>query len=144
VKGDCLRRSPSAWLSVFSTTLVLLSGCGGDGDSQESQRLDRAVAERLAQQSDAVADAIEANDGCEAERRVEALRSSLQAASVPTTVRREIERFANRTFTCVPVAPPPPPAAVSTEEDDDDQGKGKGHKKQKKGKKHGHDDEGED
>jgi hypothetical protein len=129
----------------------LLAGCGGDDGSREP-RLDRAVAERLAAQSDAVADAIEANDGCAAAERAAALRRGLQEADVPETVRREVEPLASRTFTCVPPPPPPvPPAPVSTEEEgDDDSGKrkAKGHKKHKKdngkGKKHGHDDEGDE
>jgi hypothetical protein len=126
--------------------LLVLAGCGGDGGS--SQRLDPAVAARLADESDAVADAIEANDGCEAARRVAALRSSLEQASVPDAVRRQVGRYANRTFTCVPPAPspppppPPPPPVASTSEDDDDHGKGKGHKNEKKHGKHGHDDDG--
>ena len=155
-KGDCLRRSPSAWLSVCSATLVLLAGCGGGDGSEESQRLDPAVAARLADESDAVADAIAANDGCEAARRVATLRASLEQASVPDGVRREVGRYANRTFTCLPPAPapppplpPPPPPVASTstsEEDDDDHGEGKrkGHRKEKKDKKHGHDDGGDD
>jgi hypothetical protein len=118
--------------------VLLAAGCGGDGSS-ESQRLDGAVAERLAAQSDAVADAIEANDGCAAEQRAAELRSSLDEAAVPVAIRREVERVATRTFTCnPPPPPPPPPPVVSTEdEDDDDHGEGKG-KKHKKGKKHGH------
>jgi hypothetical protein len=130
--------------------LLVLAGCGGDESS--SEQLDPAVAARLADESDAVADAIAANDGCEAARRAAALRSSLEQASVPDGVRREVGRYANRTFTCLPPAPPPsppppppPPPAASTstsEEDDDDHGEGKrkGHRKEKKDKKHGHDD----
>jgi hypothetical protein len=126
--------------------LLLLAGCGGDESS--SEQLDPAVAARLADESDAVADAIAANDGCEAARRVAALRASLEQASVPDGVRREVGRYANRTFTCLPPAPPPPPppppiASTSTsEEDDEDHGEGKrkGHRKEKKDKKHGHDD----
>jgi hypothetical protein len=128
----------------------LLAGCGGDNGSRDSQHLDRAVAERLAVESDAVADAIAANDGCEAERRLAALRSSASDAAVPEAVRQEVERFAGRTFTCAPPPPPPqqppppPPATVSTEDagDDHGDGHGKGHKKHKD-KKHGRDDGGD-
>jgi hypothetical protein len=96
----------------------------------------------LATQSEAVAEAIEANDGCEAARRVAELRSSLDEPGVPEAIRREVAPLAGRTFTCAPPPPPPPPAPVSTadeDEDHEDEGKkGKGHKKDK-GKKHGHD-----
>jgi hypothetical protein len=96
----------------------------------------------LAAQSDAVAEAIEANDGCEAARRVAELRSSLDEPGVPEAIRREVAPLAGRTFTCAPPPPPPPPPApVSTADEDDDHEdegkKGKSHKKDK-GKKHGH------
>ena len=134
--------------------MIVLAGCGGDDAS--SQRLDPAVAARLADESDAVAVAIEVNDGCEAARRVAALRRSLEQASVPDAVRREVGRYASRTFTCLPPAPPPPlappppppppPPVVSTSDEDDDhgEGKGKGHKKERKHKKHGHDEGGDE
>lgn len=131
----------------------MLAGCGGSGGSGKSQPLDPAVAARLADESDAVADAIQANDGCEAARRVAALRASVQRASVPDRIRRELERYASRTFTCVPTSTPPPPPpppppspppVVSTQDDEDNHGEneGKGHGKgKKKPKKHGHGDD---
>lgn len=125
---------------------MLVAGCGGD---EGSSQLDPTVAARLADQSDAVAQAIEANDGCAAAQRVAELKRSLESSAVPDTIRREAEPLASRTFTCAPPPPPPPPppAAVSTEEGDDDgHGKAKGPKKdkQKKHKKHRHDDEGDE
>ena len=131
--------------------MLVLAGCGGDDAS--SERLDPAVAARLADESDAVAVAIEANDGCEAARRVAALRSSLDQIRVPDAVRREVGRYASRSFTCLPAAPPPPPPpppappppVVSTSDDgDDDPGKGKHKGHEKKHKKHGHDDRGDE
>ena len=126
----------------------MLAGCGGD---DASRRLDPAVAARLADESDAVAVAIEANDGCEAARRVAALRSSLEQRSVPDAVRREVGRYANRSFTCLPPAPPPPPppappppVASTSDEEDDDHGKGKHNGHEKKHRKHGHDDRGDE
>jgi hypothetical protein len=98
----------------------------------------------LATQSEAVAEAIEANDGCEAARRVAELRSSLDEPGVPQAIRREAAPLAGRTFTCSPPPPPPPPAPVSTGDEDEDHRdegkKGKGHKKDK-GKKHGHEED---
>ncbi|MFL5931239.1 MAG: hypothetical protein ACJ75P_08280 [Gaiellaceae bacterium] len=128
--------------------MIVLAGCGGDDAS--SQRLDPAVAARLADESDAVAVAIEANDGCEAARRVAALRSSLEQVSVPDAVRRQVGRYAGRSFTCLPPAPPPPPPAppppvVSTsDEEDHDRGKGKHKGHEKKRKKHDHDEGGDE
>jgi hypothetical protein len=154
VKGDCLRRSPSAWLSVCSATLVLAVGCGGDGSSSETPQIDRAVAEKLAAQSDAVAAAIEANNGCLAAERIAALRATLDEEDVPREIRSEVERVASREFICVLDEPPPPalppPRTVPTDPDeeedgDDDGARGRGHggkdKKDKKDKKHGHEDD---
>lgn len=77
-------------------------------------------------QSDAVADAIEANNGCAAGERAAELRATLEAEAVPEAIRREVEPFATREFPCTPPAPPPvpppPPATVPTddhEEEDD-------------------------
>jgi hypothetical protein len=121
----------------------MAAGCGGDGDgSSESQRLDPAVAEQLAEQSDAVADAIAANDGCLAAERRDELRATLDAEVVPEAIRREVERIAAREFTCAPPAPPPPPPTVPTDDegDDDEEGKGKKDKKDKKNRGDGDDD----
>jgi hypothetical protein len=104
----------------------------------------------LAAQSEAVAEAIEANDGCEAARRVAELRSSLDEPGVPEAIRREVAPLAGRTFTCSPPPPPPPPAPVSTADEDEDEDedhedngkKGKGHKKDK-GKKHSREEDEE-
>ena len=146
MKGDCLRRSPSAWLSACSTTLVLLAaGCGGDGSS-DSAKLDPAVADRLAAQSEAVAQAIAANDGCLAAARAAELRTAAANPDVPVEVRQEVERVASREFTCnpPPPPPPPPPPAVTLpsadDEDEGDRGKGRGKKGKKDKKKRGHED----
>jgi len=81
------------------------------------------------------------------------LRSSLDQIRVPDAVRREVGRYASRSFTCLPAAPPPPPPpppappppVVSTSDDgDDDPGKGKHKGHEKKHKKHGHDDRGDE
>jgi hypothetical protein len=101
------------------------------------------VAEQLAAQSDAVADAIAANDGCLAEQRVGELRATLASSEVPEAVRSEVERVADREFTCNPPPPPPPPPVVvptETEEEDDEEGGGekKKDKKDKKDKQHCH------
>jgi hypothetical protein len=148
VRGDCLKRSPSGWLSVCSAALALAAaGCGGD--STGSERLDPVVAERLAAQSDAVADAIEANDGCAAADRLAELRAALDAEAVPEAIRQEVERVAEREFVCVsvpppappPTTPPPPPPPPVTDDDDhghdDDDKKGK----RKKDKRHGDEDD---
>jgi hypothetical protein len=93
-------------------------------------------------QSDAVADAIEKNDGCAAAERTDELRATLEAEAVPEAIRREVERFATREFTCNPPAPPPPPppATVPADDDDDDEGGRKKDKKDKKNRGDGDDD----
>jgi hypothetical protein len=108
------------------------------------------VARELAAQSDRVASAIEANDGCAATERVRELERSLADAAargdVPQPVRVEVERLLDREFVCIVATPPAPqpqaqpqspPAADDDDDHADDHGKrGKG---KKRGKKHGHD-----
>jgi hypothetical protein len=121
----------------------MAAGCGGDGDgSSESQRLDPDVAEQLAAQSDSIADAIAANNGCLAAERRDELRATLETEAVPEPIRREVERVAAREFTCNPPAPPPPPPTVPTDDegDDDDEGGRKKDKKDKKNRGDGDDD----
>jgi hypothetical protein len=143
-KGAFLRRSRNAWLSVCSAALALsLAGCGGEQESPDTARLDPAVAERLAGRSEDVAAALDSGDGCGAVEQADALRAELREASVPTPVRREIERtLADAQLVCAPPPaplPPPPPPPTDADDDDDDEGGGKG--KKGKGKKHGHEEE---
>jgi hypothetical protein len=102
------------------------------------------VAAQLAAQSDAVADAIEANDGCGAAAARDELRATLDDAAVPEAIRSEVEPFAAREFVCNPPAPPPPPPPVLTDQegggDDDGEGGRKKDKKDKKNRGQGDDD----
>jgi hypothetical protein len=103
------------------------------------------LADRLAAESDRVADAIEANDGCAAADRAAKLLTA--AAAAPEQARQEIERIARREFVCLPAPPPPepqpppPPPPLTTEDEgdeDDDKGKKDKRKKKKKDKRHEH------
>jgi hypothetical protein len=130
-KGGSLRRSPSAWLSVCSAALVLLAaGCGGGGEPSDAATLDPAVAEQLAAQSEAVADALEADDGCEAAERADELNATLEEAAdrgeVPEPIRQEIDRVLDRELPCTEPAPPtqPPPAPPPPSGDGDGDGDG--------------------
>jgi hypothetical protein len=87
------------------------------------------VAEQLALQSEAIADAIEHDDGCAATDRATELKATLDEAAgrgeVPETIRQEVARIVNREFTCdasppAPPPPPPPPSASTDEEEEDD------------------------
>jgi hypothetical protein len=152
-KGDCLRRSPSVWLSVCSAAIALLAaGCGGDESASQAPELRPVVAERLAARSDAIADAIERNDGCSARRDLERLGAELRASDVPAAIRREAQRVLAGTQVVCPERQPPPVTQPAEEEDDEGDGNGKNKakkkdkkdKKGKKGKKKGHDDEDDD
>lgn len=125
------------------TLACALSACGG-GDTSGTPQLDSAVAEQLAARSDAVADAIEANDGCAAAERVSELRAALDETTVPDDIRREVERVAGREFVCVEEQPPAvlkQPPVGDGDDDGRDKQKWKDKQKKHKGKKHGHDDD---
>jgi hypothetical protein len=84
------------------------------------------VAEQLAAQSDAVADAIAANDGCAAAAARDDLRATLDEAAVPEAIRAEVEPFALREFACAPPPPPPVPPPPPAETYQDGEGDGDG------------------
>ena len=125
---------------LLLTLVATLASCGGGEESTpEPPRLDPAVAERLAAASDAVADALEAGDGCRASGQIDDLSLMLHRERLPAAIRRRAELGLTRAaadVVCVPNQPPP--AVTETDEEDDE------HKGKKKDKKHGHDDEEDD
>jgi hypothetical protein len=140
---------------------VALSACGGA--ERASPTLPAPLADRLAAQSDSVADALDEGDGCEALRRLELLdraaERAISAERVPAELRGELRRSLRTLRAGIDCAPPvqAPPAAppVTTpventadddSEDDDDRGPDK-EKKKPKGNAYGHggaDDDDED
>jgi hypothetical protein len=113
--------------ALVALCVLALAGCGSDAhrSTPKTPRLPRALAQSWAQQSDAIASALAAGDGCTALHRATALRTDVIAA---VNTRRLPHRFlepltsavndlAGR-IRCVPPPAPPPPR---------EHGHGKGH-----------------
>jgi hypothetical protein len=125
--------------------VLLVSGCGGE-EPAPAPKLPAAVAQELAQRSDAVADRLEGGDSCAARSEADALQTEAVAA---VNERRIPRRFQEELLGSVAalaesiecVAPPvaedeggADEDEEQAEEDDDGNGKGKGKGKGKKGK----------
>jgi hypothetical protein len=132
---------------LLLSVAVALAGCGGGDDGSTAERLDPALAQRLASESDAVADALEAGDGCAAVARVQELRRSLASAQVPAVVRRQAERSLDRAdsgVVCTPPPPPPPPVVSAADQDEQHDKHEKRKKHKNKHGKHGKGEEGDE
>ena len=139
-------------MRAYLTTLIAvaaLAACGGEeAAAPEEPRLPRAVAERLAQRSEAVATALAEGDACRADERAAALRDearrAVEAEEVPPELRAELERTARELEAQIECAPAP--AADEDEQDEDrDRDEKKKEKKEKKKEKDKEDkDKGEE
>jgi hypothetical protein len=146
-KGGCPIRSLSVWLTACSAA-VALAGCGGQEQAQtevEGPRIERAIANELADLSDGVADQLESGNSCGAAESATLLRERLTAAinegKVPEAYLEELSGAANELVLgvpkCIDKVPPPPPDTDEEDEDDDDGGK-------KRKRKKDDEDDGED
>ena len=111
---------------VTSATL-LLPACGGsEEDGTNAPSLPRALAESLADKSDAVAARLDEGDTCGAAQEVTSLqetaRAAIDAGKVPVVLADELETTVAELVT-----------QIRCEEDDGDRGKGKGKGKGKNG-----------
>jgi len=106
----------------------------------EGPRIERAIANELADLSDEVADRLESGDSCGAAESAAQLRERLTAAinegKVPETYLEELSGATNELElgvpTCIDKIPPPAPDTDEDEDDDADKKKGK-HKKKHNG-----------
>lgn len=149
-KGGCPIRSLSVWVTACSAALAL-AGCGGQEEQAEPEvegpRIERAIANELADLSDEVADRLDSGDSCGAAESAALLRERLTAAinegKVPEAYLEELSGAANELElgvpSCIDKIPPPPP---DTDEDDNDDGR-KSKRKKKKEDKDDKDDRGE-
>jgi hypothetical protein len=129
-------------LAVLLLALFVVAGCGG-GDGGERQqaasRLPQQLAAELAQQSDVVAERLEANDPCGAQAEAEALQQRTIAAvnegRVPPRYQEELTSAVSAllaSIECVPAETPPPPTVEEEEDeeeendDEENEGQGKG------------------
>jgi hypothetical protein len=124
---------------IFIAAVLAATGCGGSERSAETTpprpTLPRAVADDLAARSDAIADALDANDVCTAAVRADELQAATIAAinegKVPEPFQENLQARANELVNTINCPPPP----TTTEEDDEGEGKGRG--RGKSGKKGG-------
>jgi hypothetical protein len=98
---------------------LLASGCGGGSETTAPEAfIPSAVAEDLATKSDAVADALDAENVCDAAKRADELKDAVDAAvaggEVPSVFRDELERTATDLQN-----------QVNCEKKDEEHGKGK-------------------
>jgi hypothetical protein len=106
-------RRGGTWLAATGA-LLALSGCGGGGDARpEEPGLPRAVAERLAQESEAIADKLDAGDTCGAAQQADVLEQAVEEAigngDVPEAFQAELLETARQLQNDVNCPQPPPP-----------------------------------
>src|SRR5215207_3491774 len=128
-KGGCRIRSLSVCLTACSAALAL-AGCGGQEEQAEPEvegpRIERAIANELADLSDEVADRLDSGDSCGAAESAALLRERLTAAindgKVPEAYLEELSGATNELVLGVPncKAPPPPPDTGENNEDEDE------------------------
>lgn len=121
-----------------AAVLAVVSGCGSESrvTVRPPPPLSRAVADSLANRSDAVAAALRRGDACAAKTQVHGLerqtRLAITAGRVPAAYRARltgaVADLVDRMPRCVPLPPPPPPPPPK-------------HEKPPKGKEH-HDKHG--
>jgi hypothetical protein len=131
-------------LATICGVCLLAVGCGSSERSaspKPPQKLPRAIAQRLAQESDAIGAALAAGDECGAQQLGAALRADTNAviAQIPLRFREPLSSGVNALVTqlppCVHVT-----VTVEPSENDQGEGRGKGHeKKPRKGRGKGHD-----
>jgi hypothetical protein len=107
-------RRGGTWLAATGA-LVALAGCGGGGGDArpEEPGLPRAVAERLAQESEAIADMLDAGDTCGAAKQADVLEDAVEEAigngDVPEAFQAELLETARQLQNDVNCPQPPPP-----------------------------------
>ena len=109
-------RRGGTWLALTGAVLAL-AACGGGGDARpEEPGLPRSVAERLAQESEAVADMLDAGDVCgaaqQADKLVDSVEQAIAAGDVPDAFQAELTANAEQLqndVNCPQPEPEPPP-----------------------------------
>lgn len=115
---------------LFLVLVLLAAGCGGGERSAPPPKIDPAVADRLATQSDAIADALDADEVCTAAIRADELQratvDAINAGAVPPVFQEDLQARVNELVNEVNC--PPPPKEEEEEEPEEDKNKGKGKK----------------
>jgi hypothetical protein len=113
-----------------------LAACGDEEDSpppRTTPSLPSATADRLAVQSEQIADRLDAGDVCGAAHSADELDGAVAEAEVPPEIRAELEAATEQLVNSVNCPPPPEPEKPKKDEGQGDEGE--------EGGEHG-DDEG--
>jgi hypothetical protein len=108
-------RRGGTWLAATGV-VVTLAACGGGGDARpEEPQIPRALAERLAAESEAIAAKLDAGDTCGAAQQADILENAVEqaiaAGDIPEEFRAELLDTARGLQSDVNCPPPPPPPA---------------------------------
>jgi hypothetical protein len=106
---------------------ISLAACGSDEDSPPPKTvpaLPAATAERLAAQSERIADQLESGDVCGAAHSADELDFDAAEANVPVALRAELEAATEQLVNSVN-CPPPPEPEKKQKKGDNDEGDGK-------------------
>ena len=109
-------RRGGTWLAPVGAVLAL-AACGGGDARPDEPGLPPSVAERLAEQSEAIADKLDAGDTCGAAQEADVLEDAVENAigsgDVPASLQSELlatARELQNDVNCPQPPPPPPPA----------------------------------
>jgi hypothetical protein len=113
-------RRGGTWLALAGAVLAL-AACGGSGDARpEEPTLPRGLAERLAQESEGIADKLEAGDQCGAAEQADVLEDAVEQAiadgDVPDAFQAELTATARKLQNDVNCPQPEPPPAPDCDE----------------------------
>ena len=121
---------------ILLTAGLALPGCGSDDPqpAETAPKLSAATANRLAGQSERIADQLDSGDICGAAHSADELDGAIAEAGVPAEIRSELEVAAEQLVNSVNCPPPPEPEPKKEKpkkngeegEDQGDQGSGEG------------------
>ena len=116
---------------LLAAIAMAAAGCGSDDDAPaEGASLEPAVAERLAQRSEGIADSLESGDVCGAAGEADDLAREVSDAEMPDELRAEAELAAAELVNSVNCEPEPAEEEKKKDEEKDegdgDEGEGDG------------------